>query len=157
MSVPEQIAALVGNWVGGNRLWLSPEEPPSESASTASVVLVASGQFLALRYAWAHEGRGHEGLLLLGGDPDGKGAIGVWTDSWHVSHKLMSCEGDVLGRGMISVVGAYAAPPGPDWGWRIVVEPDGKRAFRLLMFNLPPTGGEERAVEATYARKESRA
>jgi hypothetical protein len=54
----------------------------------------------------------------------------------------------------LSVRGTYAAPPGPDWGWRIDVTPGGE-GLRVIMHNVWPEeqgGKEELAVEAVYAR-----
>jgi hypothetical protein len=42
------------------------------------------------------------------------------------------------------------APPGPDWGWRIVLSPGD--TFRMTMYNIWPEAKEELAVEATYER-----
>jgi hypothetical protein len=52
----------------------------------------------------------------------------------------------------LSVAGTYAAPPGPDWGWRITIEPQSPAAFRLRMYNISPAGPSDLAVEAIYAR-----
>jgi hypothetical protein len=53
---------------------------------------------------------------------------------------------------MLSVRGSYAAPPGPDWGWRIEITPDG-RTLRIVMFNIWPDGSrEDLAAEASYTR-----
>jgi hypothetical protein len=49
-------------------------------------------------------------------------------------------------------VGSYAAPPGPDWGWRIEIAAEQCKALRLVMFNIWPDGKEELAVEAAYVR-----
>jgi hypothetical protein len=52
------------------------------------------------------------------------------------------------------VRGKYAAPPDPDWGWRIDVQPGG-RTLRVVMHNVWPEaqgGKEELAVEAVYTR-----
>ena len=35
----------------------------------------------------------------------------------------MACEGAVEPDWAIAVHGSYAAPPGPDWGWRIFIRP----------------------------------
>lgn len=43
MSVPHFLVKLVGEWVGSNRLWLSPQESARQSAITAAVALVANG------------------------------------------------------------------------------------------------------------------
>lgn len=149
MSIPDRIAELTGNWTGSSKLWLSPDAPARESASTAVVKLAAKGCCLAVEYTWAFEGKEQEGLLVLG--PGGKpGSLsGVWIDSWHMSDMFMTLTGGIEDGSRISVLGSYAAPPGPDWGWRVAIEP-GTDTFKLLMFNVSPEGVEALAVEAVY-------
>jgi hypothetical protein len=69
-----------------------------------------------------------------------------------MSDKFMRCSGGDIGNGVVSIKGSYSAPPGPDWGWRTVIEPAGGETFRLVMYNIAPGGGEELAVEAVYSR-----
>ena len=152
MAVSEQLAQLAGEWSGTSRLWLSPEEPARESPSTLSASLVANGKFLALRYRWAEDGP-QEGLIVLGAEARGDRVRASWVDSWHMGHAMMSCEGALDADGSASVKGSYPAPPGPDWGWRIVIAPIDRDGFRLRMFNITPEGEEQLAVDATYARK----
>ena len=86
--------------------------------------------------------------------PDGQSrarVIAFWLDSWHMSDTIMSCEGTVDEDGAVEVGGFYAAPPGPDWGWTIRVEPTDD-TFRLLMHNVSPQGESALAVEAAFAR-----
>ena len=56
-------------------------------------------------------------------------------------------------EGSVSIQGSYAAPPGPDWGWRILIEPRQADSFWMVMYNISPEGREALAVEATYARR----
>ena len=51
----------------------------------------------------------------------------------------------------LAVKGTYAAPPGPDWGWRIEITPD-EGTLRVVMFNIWPEGKEALAVETVYTR-----
>jgi hypothetical protein len=73
-----------------------------------------------------------------------------------MGHKMMMCEGAWLPGGGLSVRGTYPAPPDPDWGWRISVEPGsgtgGTDSFRLRMHNIPPGAAEQLAVQAEYVR-----
>jgi hypothetical protein len=62
----------------------------------------------------------------------------------------MACDGPGPKKATISVRGSYAAPPGPDWGWRIEITPDNNRKLRIVMFNIQPDGQEALAVEASY-------
>jgi len=67
--------------------------------------------------------------------------------------KVMACSGRSSPEGTIALRGCYAAPPGPDWGWRIEITPDEKMGLRLVMFNIRPDGKhEELAVNARYQR-----
>lgn len=150
MSVPERLAALTGRWTGTNRVWLAPGEAAHVSETTATVRVVAQGRFLEVAYAWAFDGEPHDGVVLLG--RDGKSA--AWIDSWHMGDKVMLLEGAPDASGAVSVQGAYAAPPGPDWGWRIVVEGGDDEPLHLVMYNVTPDGTEMLAVDAAYARTE---
>jgi hypothetical protein len=38
-----------------------------------------------------------------------------------MGEKVMACNGTTETDGWINVRGSYAMPPGPDWGWRIVI------------------------------------
>lgn len=65
----------------------------------------------------------------------------------------MACRGSAELEGAIDVLGAYAAPPGPDSGWRIrIISPTSDR-LEIRMFNISPDGDEALAVHATYQRE----
>jgi len=147
------VANLAGQWVGTNRLWLSPKEPARESPTEARVALVAQGQFVTIHYTWADEGAPQDGLLIIGCQRKLNAMKAVWVDSWHYQDRFMLCEGTVGASGLISFKGSYAAPPGPDWGWRIDIEPERRGKFRIVMHNVSPDGKAELAVEASYARQ----
>ncbi len=55
--------------------------------------------------------------------------------------------------GSLSVQGTYAAPPGPDWGWRITLSLDEDNWLRLGMVNIFPDGKVVDAVDARYRAK----
>ena len=54
-----------------------------------------------------------------------------------MDHTLMVCRGDIDATSL-NLLGTYAAPPGPDWGWRIVIRQSEAGSFILQMFNLAP-------------------
>ena len=152
MGVDQKLSDLVGNWKGTNRLhvpWMA--EKIKESESSAIVRSKMNGQFLSLEYTWFFDGEPQEGMLVVGCDPKSDAVQAVWTDSWHSKDVLMLCNGTVGPEGGISVLGYYAVPDHPDWGWRteIVPNPDG---FRYSMYNLSPEGVEELAVETNFTR-----
>ena len=65
----------------------------------------------------------------------------------------MVCEGKVDEEGIVCVRGTYSAPPGPDWGWQITIEPESEEVFRFLMHNITPEGKKELAVEVMYSQQ----
>ena len=77
----------------------------------------------------------------------------IWVDSWHMGDTFMLCQGRPRPARRPLVQGSYAAPPGPDWGWRIILEPGEGDTLRLVMVNIDPRGKEMLAVEAQYRAK----
>jgi hypothetical protein len=144
---------LIGVWTGNNLLrlsWLTPSDFVSQSE--LSVSSVAKGKFLKFDYTWNHEGVSQEGMILFGYDMKAETATGAWVDSWHQSSKVMSCQGTIDSTGTIDLRGSYEAPPGPDWGWRFVINAPSGSELKLAMYNVSPDGEEELAVEANYKR-----
>jgi hypothetical protein len=151
MSVHENLTACAGSWKGTNRLQDPNTNAPDESPSTATVTSILGDTFVRLDYTWAHQGQPQEGSLLIGGE--GTSVTAYWIDTWHMGHKVMACQGVAESDGRISVRGSYAAPPGPDWGWRINLIPNRGQMLGVIMFNISPEGREELAVEAAYSRQ----
>ncbi len=154
MNLSELQNNLLGNWAGSNLLrlsWLTPSD--FHSPSRMSVKHVAKGKFLTFTYTWNHEDVAHEGVILLGYDEKQKMATAAWVDSWHMSSKIMACEGAIDSQGAIDIRGSYEAPPGPDWGWRIVITPKSGKELQLVMYNISPEGVEDLAVQADYKRE----
>lgn len=69
-----------------------------------------------------------------------------------MGEKFMRCQGVIQENGRVDVRGHYQAPTGPDWGWRIVVEPENENFLNLIMYNITPAGEEALAVKAVYAK-----
>jgi hypothetical protein len=141
---------FVGSWAGDSTLytpWMEPKEQSCES--TVVVAPVAKGKFLSFAYTWSHEGKDHEGLLIVGNANKAEEATGAFIDSWHMSTNVMQFKGSVNEHGVIHLLGSYAAPPGPDWGWRIEIRSEGD-TLTLKMFNISPEGAEEIAVLGEY-------
>ncbi len=152
MNMLDRLAACAGTWRGTNRLHDPNTNKPEDSSSTVIVTPMLAGRFVRLDYTWAYQGRAQEGSLLLGSDADAGAVTAHWIDTWHMGDKVMACRGPAPDDATLSVRGSYAAPPGPDWGWRIDLTPAVGATLRLLMFNIDPDGREEPAVEATYTR-----
>ncbi|MBM4203716.1 MAG: DUF1579 domain-containing protein [Gammaproteobacteria bacterium] len=149
MSLPSSMASLTGPWAGTKKLWLEPGTPVRESSAQANVAVAANGKFLHIGYTW-NEKRIQHGVLIIGLESDGKRVGAAWIDSWHNGDPIMTLQGEVSTQGAFKVTGAYPAPPGPDWGWRIEVHPNGSDSWQLLMFNVTPQGEEAKAVEVEF-------
>lgn len=152
MAISVALAALVGRWTGDNTVWLEPGTDPLRSSASAEVSLAAEGQVLCLRYRWAEGGKPQSGILVLGGNAALTTWAGSWTDSWHYAHQLMGLRGTGDGNSA-SVGGTYAAPPGPDWGWRLALEAGGVDNCVLRMYNRPPDEEEALVVEMRLTRE----
>ncbi|MDQ5870588.1 MAG: DUF1579 domain-containing protein [Acidobacteriota bacterium] len=153
MSMLEDLLALAGKWSGTYRLIVDPADPVRVSPSTLLVAPIAGARFARFDYQWGYEGQPQDGSLLVGYEKERGVVTAVWVDSWHMASKAMVCEGSSgLGGGRVELRGTYAAPPGPDWGWRTVLDRGQGDTFRMVMYNVSPDGHEDLAVEAVYRR-----
>ena len=153
MNFNEPFRNLAGEWTGNNLLrlgWLTPPEYISQSK--LSIALEAQEKFLSIKYTWAHENVPQEGLLLVGYDTKQNIATAAWIDSWHQRNAVMFCRGTIDQRGTIDLRGSYKAPPGPDWGWRIIILTPSSTELQILMYNCSPEGVEDLAARAEYKR-----
>ena len=153
MSIPSKLRGLVGAWSGSNRLHMAwhPENPLLESDGTATVSERVGGQFLEIAYTWVFEDKPREGVIIVGGDNKTDAVNAFWTDSWHLAHQLMICEGKENTDGGITVNGSYKVEGHPDWGWRTEIIPNGD-SFHYKMYNVSPEGQEDIAVEMEMTR-----
>lgn len=155
MPLPSRFSILSGEWRGTKRLYLSGESGPQKiSPARLTIAKAARESFMMLAYTWQFESDPHEGILMLGYDDRQNFATAAWGDSWHMNSEIMHCTGDIGGDGVFNVRGAYKAPPGPDWGWRIRLAIRASDAISLSMFNISPDGNEDVAVLAEFNRAE---
>lgn len=147
----DSLLMLVGNWAGKNRL----QDPASGlldvSDSSLSVTPVLKGRFVRMDYTWSYRGYPQEGSFLHGFDKITKEASAYWIDSFHMGEKGMNLQGSVDLEGVFHFFGSDKAPYGPDWGWRTVISP-ASRHFRLVSYNISPTGKEDLAIESDYRK-----
>ena len=152
MTIPAAFASLAGQWHGTNKLWLDPTAPPAESETALTVATAGQGRFLTAAYTWAYEGQPQDGLLVLWQDPATGGGRLSWLDSFHTGDAVMVFQGHAAVEGRVSVLGSYAAPSGPDWGWQIDLASLPPGGLQIIMHNITPDGEAFPAVEATYTR-----
>lgn len=144
---------FLGEWEGSNQLFLSWPTPSEFQSDTRLTVSEAgNGCFLQFSYDWSHEGKPQQGVLLLAYDPEQNAATAAWGDSWHASKKLLQCSGAVGDGGAVDLLGSFEAPPGPDWGWRILLTPVSASEVQIAMKVIPPGEEEQAAVLATYRK-----
>lgn len=143
--------AYAGSWRGNNRLQDPHTNAPDDSPATATITPILGSRFIRLDYTWAYQGSPQEGSLLIGYEAEAGVVTAHWIDTWHMGDKVMACRGNASKSGEISVLGSYGAPPGPDWGWRIIIRPGEGRRLHVVMFNITPDGDEMLAVETEYA------
>jgi hypothetical protein len=143
---------FTGNWRGTNTLIMSPKEPHDTAPSTLTIASALRGTFIHIDQAWLQTGKPQEGSMLVGYEPDSHTATVHWIDSFHNGRRVMGCTGSAADDGTIDVRGTYPAPPGPDWGWRIILRPAAPDRFEIEMYNVDPVGLEELAVHAVYSR-----
>jgi hypothetical protein len=144
---------LTGTWQGMYQLQDPFSNLAIDSVSTATITPILGGRFVRLDYTWEYDNQPQEGSILWGYEGDTDTITAHWMDSWHMSDKVMVCRESKHDRSMISVLGRYSAPPGPDWGWRTTVEAtDEPPTFQMTMYNIKPEGQEDLAVRVVYTR-----
>jgi Protein of unknown function (DUF1579) len=154
MNTLDKLKAQAGSWQGTSQLTTSPSVAAEDSASRLILTEILNGTFIRMDYTWAYQGNPQEGSLLIGYQAKPNIITAHWIDTWHMREKVMICQGSTDAEGITSVRGSYAAPPGPDWGWRIVMKLDDNQTLHIIMYNISPDEQEYLAVEAKYARRE---
>ena len=146
MSVVDYLGPMLGGWRGTNRLRLMPTDEYQPSPATATVGVTAA-RFVTIAYTWSDGDAPQDGLLLVGGAPES--AEAVWVDSWHTGPSWMTFSGGVGEDGELRLLGSYAAPTGPDWGWHIHLRP---QDAVLTMHNVVPGSDPYQVVELALER-----
>lgn len=146
----------LGTWRGSSTLQDPTTGKPERSESGAALTTVAGSRFVRIDYTWSYQGTPQDGELLVGYRAKTGEMIAYLVDSWHMAYPAMVLDGQFGGGTTITLRGSYAAPPGPDWGWKIVVDVAATDRLRLEMFNVSPEGEELPAVESEYARMAAR-
>jgi len=137
----------LGNWHGTKKMWLTPDKKYRESEITAEISDTALGRCAVIKYSWSFASELQEGLLLLNTD-FGKGNIqAAWVDSFHMANGIMILDGQFTDKNTIDLMGKYSSPPGPDWGWRIVISFSEEHTMKLTNYNVTPDGIEQLAIE----------
>jgi Protein of unknown function (DUF1579) len=148
MRIVECLAPFVGSWQGVHRQRLLPTDDYQASAASA-LVGVTARDFATIAYTWSDGDDPQDGLMLLSGTSD-VGLMAVWADSFHSAPAWMTFAGSIDDAGVIRLIGSYPAPPGPDWGWHIHIEPGDGTGGRITMHNVLPGEDPYQVVETTF-------
>lgn len=149
------LRAAPSAWKGESILQDPTTGQPEVSQASARFTPMLRGSFLRLDYTWAYQGSPEEGSMWIGHDPDTGLYALHWADTWHMSRKIMVCEGrEEPGGQKLVVRGTWTADgdgdrPPETWGWRIEISlqsggPETK--LEILMYNVSPAGVGELAV-----------
>jgi hypothetical protein len=141
-----------GEWQGTNRVQLGNSEPVHESSSRVVVTPIVRQKLIRVDQTWCWMDQRQIGAMLIGYDRASDTVSLHWVDTFHTSKEVMSCTGSFDPLGKLIVHGSYASPPGPDWGWRIEISWIDGSELRIDMFNIDPSGKEDRGVWASFAR-----
>jgi hypothetical protein len=183
MNIVEYLAPFTGSWQGHNRLRIMPTDDYQESVSAATVTMTAGAfvtieytwshedkpqnGLLLLGSSPAPGGPATEGEAAAvseaaaeredsaspGPASGTQGAKAVWVDSFHSGPEWLTLDGDIEDDGVLRLTGWYPAPPGPDWGWQIHIQPGDGNAGRITMHNMVPGHDPYQVVEASYGQQ----
>ncbi len=151
MAIPKSILDAKGLWHGKSLLnlsWLPPDKRVTESASRFHVDTDANHAFATITYDWHHEGKRHEGTILICKANKSKVVEMGWVDSWHQNGGVLHLVGEESESGVVKAKGTYEAEK-QTWGWTIAFERTSDQLV-MTMENVTPKGEAEWAVKATY-------
>jgi hypothetical protein len=149
----DRLSQCAGEWTGHNRVQPDISTPAEESSSRLSVTPILDGTFLRLDQQWGWKDTPQSGSLLIGYLPKEESATIHWVDTWHNGRGSMNLVGRFTPEGKLVAHGHFAVQSGPDWGWRIEIQPDGDQ-LTINMFCVNPANGQDEGwVWSTYSRR----
>lgn len=150
------LARMAGDWEGTARTWFEPDKLADTSLVKGTIRAVLDGMFVVHEYVGTLTGHDMKGVALHGYALAEKRFETAWVDSCHNGTRIMVSLGETsawAGGRVASVLGSYAAPEGPPWGWRTEMElSDDASALFIRHFNITPDGDESIGVEFAYTR-----
>lgn len=151
-----RLSTFVGEWEGSTKTWFRPGELADESDWAGSICPVLDGRFVVHEYRGSLAGEALEGRATLGFDVGGNRFVCAWVDSFHTGTGVMLSEGEPGVSDVVSVLGAYDAGDGVQWGWRSTFELGSSDELVVSHANIPFGVPEYLAVETRYRRRPDR-
>jgi hypothetical protein len=148
--IKQKYLIMEGDWVGTNRIWFEPNGKLNHECPTEEKIqFILDGRFLLHSTKTEINEIIFEGSRVLSYIENEKKYKSSWIDSFHNGVDIMIQEGTDLA--ILSVTGTYK---GGDqlWGWRTEYKMISDNELIVAHYNIPPGGGEYRAVESTLTR-----
>src|SRR5687768_11260791 len=138
MPILPSLVAAAGRWQGTNRLHDPSTQQPEDTPSTLVVTPMLDGRFVLLEYTWQWQGQPQSGAMIVGHEPEPNLDTAYWVDTWHNGDRGMLCHGQGGDGPTATVRGTFPVPPGPDWGWDIILTPNARESFEIVMHVYTP-------------------
>jgi hypothetical protein len=144
---------MVGNWEATIKAWVTPDQPPRETRARATKSWVLGSRFLKEEFEGLVDGKGFNGLGLLGYENVSQRYAAVWLDSNNTS--FLHSYGQFDGSGSTLVLlGEYLDPSSRKLQkFRIVYRIVSKALHIFEMYELLGRREELKTLEIVYSRK----
>ncbi len=143
------LKSLDGNYKGITRVWLEPGGVSENNPCAGTLRSVLDGKFLLHEYKSSLQGKPLEGIALFGCSLGEEKLQCAWVDSFHNGTAIMFSENNSTAS-PYKVLGHYGQEP--KWGWSTRIEKTVDQKIVITMYNIPPGGSEELAVETVYEK-----
>jgi hypothetical protein len=149
------LARDVGVWAGKNKMWMGPDMPPADSASTTTVTSILDGRFVLVESDGEMPGMGpFKGYGIYGFDNVTKKYQGMWIDNWGTG--MMTGEGEMSSDASTMTINyTYNCPVRKKPATlRQIERVTGENTKLMQMFATDPKSGKEyKMVEIEFTRK----
>jgi hypothetical protein len=144
------LKSLEGNYKGITSVWFESDKDPEVNPCTGTLKSIMGGRFLLHEYKSSIQGREVEGIAIYGCSLGDDKLQTAWIDSFHNGTAIMFSENETS-LSSYSVLGHYGKEP--RWGWKTVITQPIAGKIVITMFNIPPGGTDEKAVETVYEKQ----
>lgn len=143
------LKSMEGNYKGITRVWFEAGGKSESDPCTGMLRSVLDGRFLLHEYKGSLQGKPVEGIAIYGCSLGDNKLQCAWVDSFHNGTAIMFSENNSTSS-PYKVTGHYGQEP--RWGWSTRIEKTADQKIVISMYNIPPGGTEELAVETVYEK-----